>query len=284
MTKGQQNRPTLGPLLSATLVVPDLATAAEAWQRFGYEQSWSRPVSESEAAAWDAPATAGAPQVRLDPPDGTVGGIRLVEDAAATPPPVFRSHGWAAVELVVADVEREVDRLVGSAFRLVMPPVSVGGSTGALRAAQLEAPGGAGVYLTEVHRDPPGFSLPRAVTPVGRMFICVLATADLEADRAFLEERFAVRRVTDHRLPIRVINHCFGMPTDTTHRLSTLQLRGHSALEIDDYPAAATPRPCRSGHLPPGIAMVSAATKGWAGPELVTLPGGARLRLHPAAE
>ena len=283
MSKGQQQRPTLGPLLSATLVVPDLAVATEAWQHLGYEQRWSRLVSEDEARAWRAPAAAGAARIRLDPPDGKVGGIRLVEDTAATPPPVFRSHGWAAVELVVADLERELDRLAGSAFRLVVPPVAVGGSTGALRAAQLEAPGGAGVYLTEVHHDPPGFTLPRAVTPVGRIYICVLATPELEADRAFLEERFAARRVTDHRLPIRAINHAFELSADTTHRLSTLQLGGRSALELDDYPAAAVARACAPGHLPPGIAMVSAATDGWSGRELVTLPGGARLRLRAAA-
>lgn len=233
-------------------------------------------MSQEETARWKAPAALGSVSVQLDPPDGGPGGIRLIQDTTAVAPPAFRSYGWAALELVVADLDRMVQRLMGSAFELVAPPAPVGGNSAALRAAQFAAPGGAGLYLTEIRFDPPGFSLPRTITGVGRMYIAVLASPDLEADRAALEERFAVARVTDHPLPIRAINRSFGFEPTRLHRLSTLQLAGQSALEIDQYPPEAVRRRWQPGHLPPGIALVTAAAPRRV-PELVCLPGGAWL-------
>jgi hypothetical protein len=39
------------------------------------------------------------------------------------------------------------------------------------------------------------------------------------------------------------LNQAYELPAGSLHRLSTVQLAGRTVIEIDEYPAAATPRP-----------------------------------------
>lgn len=121
---------------------------------------------------------------------------------------------------------------------------------------QAVLPGGGPVYLTEIHTAPSGLGLPRIDRGVGGVFIVVVASPDLEHTRAFFETSFRLPRVTDHPLAVGVLNRAFGFPPRTSHRVSSLQLAGDAAIEIDQYPPAATPRPVGAGELPPGVAVV----------------------------
>jgi hypothetical protein len=117
-------------------------------------------------------------------------------------------------------------------------------------------PGGAPVYLTEVNRDPDGFRLPRVDTGTGGVFIVVVASPDLDVTRGFLESRFGLPRVTDHPLAVGVLNRAYALPPTSTHRISSVHLAGDAAIEIDQYPPEAGPRPLTASGLPDGIAVV----------------------------
>jgi hypothetical protein len=134
------------------------------------------------------------------------------------------------------------------------------------------------VYLTQILGDVPGFDLPPAQQDVDGVFIAVLGVPDLVATRSVLEHRFAVRRASDRRSPIGVVNSVFGLSAETTHRLSTLQLSGRACIEIDELPSAAVLRPRSSGSLPGGVAGVTVAAEALQ-EQVLELPGGALLEL-----
>ena len=255
-------QPGLGPILSVTVVVPDLEHAAAGYRALlGADVLAGGRLSEADAAAWAAPEAAGAPWVVVGPPGARDGLVHLVEDRAAVRPRAFATLGWAALEVLVTDVDEAHARCRAAAgFEVLEAPAGVGAEASSLRALQAAGPGGEGVYLTQIRRPPPGFELPDAATAASRVYGVVAATHDLPATRAHFAERFGLHHVTDHGLPVRVINGAFGLPAGTAHRVSTLQLAGRALLEIDQYPAAATRRAQPAGRLRPGIAGVTFAS------------------------
>jgi hypothetical protein len=58
-------------------------------------------------------------------------------------------------------------------------------------------------------------------------------------------------------IPYSVINTSFGLPADTITDMTMTRSGRMPASEIDQYPAAAGPRPRPTGELPPGNAMIS---------------------------
>jgi hypothetical protein len=47
------------------------------------------------------------------------------------------------------------------------------------------------------------------------------------------------------------------LPAETRHKLALVTLPDGTRIELDEYPAGATARAARPGHLPPGMAIVS---------------------------
>lgn len=226
--------PALGPILAATVVVADLDRAAAAYRTL---LGWSElAAGRQDGDRW----------CLLGPAAATWGLVRLLEAPDAARQPTFRTLGWAALEVMVADAGATLERCLGvDGLEVLQPPGSVGGDD-ALRALQASGPGGEGLYLTQVRRQPDLFSLPTLADGEHRVFVAVLATHDVEASRGFFETAFGVARVTDHPLPVRVLNQAYGLPAGTLHRISTVQLAGGSAIEVDQYPPEAVPRPAGS--------------------------------------
>jgi catechol 2,3-dioxygenase-like lactoylglutathione lyase family enzyme len=217
---------SLGPILSVTVGVPALRPAVD-----GYRSLLGLELVDSDGSS-----------VLLGRPGASHGRIRIVEAAAPGEPPApFTTLGWAALEVLVADADEALRRCRSNpAFRVLQEPAPVG-SGGRLRALQAAGPGGEGVYLTQVVEPPPGFILPRL--PAGECLVygVVAASSDLERTRRrFLD--LGLRQVTDHPLRVRVINAAFGLPEETEHRVSSLQLEGEGLVEIDQYPGSARPR------------------------------------------
>jgi hypothetical protein len=79
---------------------------------------------------------------------------------------------------------------------------------------------------------------------------------------------------------IKVLNKVYKKPLTDTHRLSSLQLNGRNAIEIDQMPAEAVHREFKNGLLPPGISIVSVV--GQSNQEIfLKLPDGAGLEILP---
>lgn len=159
---------------------------------------------------------------------------------------------------------------------MLADPLPVGAG-GGLRAVQVAGPAGEALYLTQVDRPPAGFDLPEARGPVGPVFIAVLASGDLPVSRARLEDALGARRVTDHPLPVRAINAAMGLAAGTRHRVSSVQLAGRTAVEVDQYPSPAGPRSSDEGSIAGGIVAVSVRSGLAPAVEVVPAAGGALL-------
>ncbi|GAA0711170.1 hypothetical protein Drose_25185 [Dactylosporangium roseum] len=253
------SRPFLGPIRHATVVTPRLDASAQAYRRWlGYLTQDEGRVPGALAAAWRAPRSAGAPYVVVGPASGIGGGVRLVEGRVPHDYRPARTLGWAGIEICVPDVDGLARRLDGSPFRTLVPPAALAGlSRPALRAMQCAGPSGELVYFTEILAPLPPFDLPRCSGDIDGVFIAVVAAADLETTRGWFEERFDVVRASDRQVAVQVINKAFELPADMLHRISSLQLLDQTAIEHDQYPRQAVPRPTVPGHLPPGVASVA---------------------------
>ncbi|QGN54480.1 hypothetical protein [Novosphingobium sp. Gsoil 351] len=249
----------LGALKGFTFVTPDIGASCDAYAAYlDYRGPRPEPVGQARAGLWGAPAAAGALMTELRPANGGERFLRLVEGDASDFVP-FRSFGWAAAEIVVADLDALAQRLDGGPFRTIGPPEVLDFEfTDQIRAMQVEGPGREVLYLTEIGAEIPGFDLPRATGPVGEPFIAVLGGASL----AVLGEGYgALGRPAGPVIEARigVLSNAYDLPEATRHRLATIALPERSLIEIDAFPEAAIPRPMSSIGLPAGIAMASFA-------------------------
>lgn len=235
-----------------TVVVADLDAAVDGYRAgLGLRPETTAVLPASGRLAALLPQLAGARSTVLTPPgyDGP-GVLRLAEVPGIRAPAPLTTLGWAAAEYLVADIAEASMRASEAGWPLLADPGAVG-SGGGLQAVQVAGPAGEAIYLTQVNEPPAGFDLPRARGPVGPIFIAVLAAADLETARASVEDGLGARRVTDHPLPVRALNTQLGLTPGTRHRVSTVQLDGQSAIEVDQYPVG-TPSRLVAGHAEPG--------------------------------
>ena len=263
-----------GPILRGVVATPDLAGSVAGYRDgLGWRLRRRGRLAPATARAWSAPALAGAEYAVLGPASRIGGDLQLVAVPPTPVPQPLRHYGWAALELLVADLDATLAGLAAAPgglaaapggpagrFTVLGRPAALSGPAAPLRAAQLAGPAGEVIYLTEVRRPVPPFALPVASPGPGAdgVFVAVLAARDLDATRAWWERRFPVRRCTDRPATIGVLNRAHGRSPAATTRISSLQLAGRSVLEIDQYPATAGPRPVASGgSLPPGIALIA---------------------------
>ena len=144
-------------------------------------------------------------------------------------------------------------------FEIVGPPKELEGIEPAFIPMQVLGPGREMLYLNQVLRDMPDSDLPRARSPVDRIFICVLAAPDREATVGWYRDRLRLERGADFTIPYTMINRAFDLPAETKTTLTMVSAGRMPIVEVDDYPPAATPRPRLEGHLPPGNALVTLA-------------------------
>ncbi len=259
----------IGPIAWSVVRVPPGRPAA--WQALTGWTAHHRAVGDRLARMLDADISE-LPMTVLSPPAG-VGGLLLIEAVGTIAP--LRSLGWAAAELSVADLAAVATRAAQHGFTLIGPPRALG-STASIAACQIVDPGGAAIYCADVRAYAGKADLTRAVEPVDRMFIAILATNDLAASRAWYAQRFGVTPISDHAVPIPVLSSAWQVDPATPWRISSQQLAGGCLVEIDQYPPDAPPRARDTRGLAGGVAAVAFV----AGTDAVmTGPSGERLFL-----
>lgn len=261
-------------LIGATITCPDAGAAAALYAAaLGYDQLDAGRVSAAQAARWQAPALAGAACVRLVPPGLTRPWLRFIEQPV-TPPPPFTTAGWAALEFTVTDCDQAVERLSGHGFRVLGPPADLDFAQGALRAGQVLGPYGEMLYLTQVRQQLPGYTLPVATRATDRLFIAILASADLDASLAHL----AGHGIPEHarfRTGVAFVADAQGLPQDHQFDIATATLAPGCYLELDHVPAL-PPRARQPGLLPAGVAFI---TLSGAQPQMLSAPDGTHIEL-----
>ena len=272
----------IGPIETVTILTQDLDKSAAMYiSAFEWQQRDGQgQVSQEQAKLWGAENMAVSKMLEVA---GINGGVRFIErpDLQSTEP--LRTFGWTALEICVNDVNRYVDRAVAAGFRVLNEAVPLAGSEKPLPliAAQLAGINGEVVYITQILSEVPNFELPDVSKESGSIFICVLGASNLEQSREAIESNFEVRRASDREVAIKVINRVYEKDLTTLHRISSLQLSGRNAIEIDQMPIEAKPRNVVIGNLPAGISMVSVIAD-VSEARVIQLPDSARLELVPA--
>lgn len=247
---------SLGPILSATLVTPNLGQSIEAYCEQLHQQVYSRgAVSAAQARQWGCESLTSAPLAwlanELDEP-----WLRLIEIGGAQVVDPFSYSGWMSLEINVEDVDALRAGMGRSPFRIIGEPANLEVSDN-IRAMQAVGPAGEVLYLTQVKAEVPPFQLPFARCTVDRLFIPVLLTDD--CDRSLAEfERIASTNGMKFETKITVINRARKLDIEKRHPVATIQLRGRNLIEIDQLDGLFE-RPLANGSLPAGIAMITFA-------------------------
>lgn len=249
----------LDSILMVTLCVPDLDEAERGYVDWiGYEAAGRGRVSAALAAHWGAPLAADSRVTLLRAPASPEFTLRLIERPATTGYSALRTHGWNANEILVEDPHGLAERFAApvSPFRVIGGPEPLA-SNPSIVAMQAIGPAGELNYFT---RLPPGggtFVKTPARSFVDRSFILVLGGPAMSAMRQFYRETLGLPVTEAFGSPVGVLQAAHGLPASVETPLALVPLSPGFALELDEYPASATPRPQRPDDLPPGLAMVS---------------------------
>ncbi|MBV7265202.1 hypothetical protein [Erythrobacter ani] len=251
-----------GTILGGLSTVPDLEPALTGYRDvLGLELVEEGMLAEELAASWNCPANTGSPYAVLRPKSGAPCWFRLIEQPAHPHFKPTTTYGWAAFETTVEDVWHWPDALPADLFEIVGPPKVLENIEPAFIPMQALGTGREMIYLNQVLGDLPDTDLPRAASPVDRIFIVVLATPDRNRSIAWYCGRLGLTRGADYTLPYSMINDAFGLSPDTQTTITMVSEGRMPIVEVDDYPVAATVRARHDGMLPPGNALVTLAVR-----------------------
>ena len=271
----------IGPIETVTILTHDLSKSAAMYiSAFGWQEKGSEYLLRTEETdRWQATDLTGAKVLEVC---GINGGVRFIESTTYQNPLPLRTFGWSALEICVDDVHKYVAQAVEAGFEVLNEAVPLSGTAKPLPliAAQLAGINGEVVYITQILSEVPNFELPDVSKESGSIFICVLGASDLEKSREVLESNFEVRRASDREVAIRVINRVYEKPLEMLHRLSSLQLAGRNAIEIDQLPIQSRQRDRLAGNLAPGISIVTVRGE-VPEPTIIKLPDNALLEILP---
>ena len=261
-------------IVGFTITAPDPQAAAEAYTRvFGWPVEASGTVPHDQAYLWGTPAAEGRRWLRLRPPGEPSTWVRFIEQPAEPGLPML-SYGWNAMEVLVRDPYGLARELEGTPFRVLIPPRPLPFDP-ALHAMQVIGPAGELLYCTSLPRDREVFDLRAATHRVDRPFIAILGGPDAEAMLAFYARTLGTRTIAPSPVLVKVVNDAFGLAPEARIPLGIVKLPRDWLIEVDGYPPQAAPRPRRAGELPPGLAMLTVAVAGYAGPLPAKVEGAA---------
>ena len=243
----------LGPTLTGTLVAPDFDRTLQAYIDYLHLSVVEEAqVSETQALLWGKPRLAGQPIATLSSPSDYPW-LRIIGCPGVLPARPFQELGWLALEVLVADAEALGRQLENSPFEIVRHRTDSAES--GTRAIQVVGPAGEVLYLTELAEAIEPFNIAPATCQVDRLFNPVSACLRRDEALAVFNKLGARRNWSfDSRLP--TVNSAHGLDPSVRHPVATVQLAGHSTVEINQLGVARS-RPPSEGLLPAGIAMVS---------------------------
>lgn len=242
-------------LRAATLNVPDVAQTTERYCHwFDYSVVEQGTVPADLAASWGCPSSAGRRYTVIQPASKADVFIRFVEGDPVPDYQPLRTFGWAAIEICVQDVLAANERMLKSPFEIIGPPREIEGLP-AIYPMQVKGPDGEIAYLTQIRSDLPAYDLPRAASPIDKLFILVLACSDMMGSARWFEEVVGLQFGRSMDIVYTMLANAFGTPHEQLYTISTMVHDRDVFLELDQYPDAATARPRHAGQLPPAVAI-----------------------------
>jgi hypothetical protein len=114
-------------ILVVTVTVAQLQGLPEAYESYlDYELVETGQVNEATAKTWGAPDAAGRDYALLQAASREPVYLRFVESEQPDSYSPMTTHGWNAIELLVADPDAVNDRLTRSPFEIIGPPMTSG--------------------------------------------------------------------------------------------------------------------------------------------------------------
>ena len=251
----------LTEIVAVTLAVPDLATAEAAYvEALGYRVVDRGAVPAALGAAWGAPRASGRRQALLQPASGARTYLRLVESPPVSGFEAMKTHGWNSNEILVQDPDALAARFRSSPFRVVGEPRPLS-TNPHVRAMQAMGPAGELNYFTRIPASGSVFIKTQAASFVDRTFIVVLGGPSMAAMQAFYRDTLGAPVTEAVAAKINVLQDAWGLPASLETPLALVNFSTGFAIELDEYPSLARPRPRHEGDLPPGMALVSFAVR-----------------------
>jgi hypothetical protein len=247
------------------VTAPDLDAVASCYTEYlGYVVAGRGRIENELAVLWGCPGISGKPYLLLRPEAGDNFVFRFIETESETASVPFSTFGWNAAEIMVRNVDAMAERLAGSPFDIVGEPANLS-FTDDIRAMQILGPGQELLYLTEFKKPIPAFDTPVARCDVDLVFIVILGGPSMEGLQNFYADSFGVPRAAVVESRVKGMSAAFGNSPEHKYPIAALPLAGQALIEVDEMPPEAAERPAAAGCLPPGIAIVSFATRGLAG-------------------
>ncbi len=252
----------LSAIIAVTLTAPDLRATEDAYTQYlDFKVVERGEVSRDLASTWGAPLAEGRKFSLLQSSSGAEVFLRIVQSPATPGYEVMKTHGWNSNEILCQDPDALALRLAKSPFRIIGAPRPLS-SNAKVRAMQVIGPAGELVYLTRIPPEGGAAIKTPAATYVDRTFIVVLGGPNMAAMRDFYAKQLRMKVTEAYASPINVLNDAWQLPADNPTPLALVLISPGFAVELDQYPVKARPRPIRPGDLPPGIAMISFAASG----------------------
>jgi hypothetical protein len=170
---------SLGPVLSVTIVTPDLNSSIDAYRNFLHQRVHLEGRINLRQARRLGMSLLTDAKVAWMANELDERWLRLIEipDAKVVEP--FDHRGWGSLSINVQDLDVLRPVLEKSPFRIIEETANLDISQ-AIRTMQLIGPAGEVLCLTEVNSEIPALELPVARCLVDRVFKPVLLANDLE--------------------------------------------------------------------------------------------------------
>ncbi len=242
-------------LRAATVTVSDLNRTTDLYATyFEYAVVEQGVISDTLAASWNTPNSAGCSYAVMQPSSGANIFLRFVQQPVVDGFRALRSYGWNAIEICVQDVMAVNARMQDSPFEIIGPPNKIPGLD-AIHPMQVKGPDEEIVYLTQINDDLPEYNLPRAGSLIDKLIILVMGSSDMDRAAHWIQEKCGLSFGREMEIPYTMIAKAYGTPLDQLHRICTLIHDKDVFLELDQYPHEAIPRPRHDGMLVPGCAI-----------------------------
>ena len=253
-----QAEPTLKRIKMATFTAPDLREVEQRYlEGLGYIVRERGKVSPSLAESWGAPRSAGRPYILMSPDGHPDVFIRAVQAPLVPGYAPLTTWGWNAIELIVDDTDALHDRLRESAFEVIGEPEPLQNFP-SIHALQVQGSSQEVLYLASERGDRSSSILPLPNGDVGRIFIMVVAGADVELMLDWYTDKFSLHRGQVRERVVGLLTRAQNLPPGQPLPLTTVRLAQHGNLiQLDGYSEIAGPRVQHQGELPPGVAMSS---------------------------
>lgn len=242
-------------LRAATLTVSNITRSISLYgEYFDYNIVEEGKITTDLASSWGAPNSVDCPYAVMQPSSGAEIFIRFIEQPPHPDYLPLRSYGWAAIEICVQDVLAANERMKKSPFDIIGPPREIEGLD-AIYPMQVKGPDGEIIYLTQIRDDLPAYDLPRAASPIDKLFILVMGCSCLDEGMNWMENHAGVSKGRDMEIVYTMLAKAYGSPMEDLHRIATMIHERDVFLELDQYPDAAIARPSHAGMLPAGCAI-----------------------------